>query len=67
MALNNPCVSVRTRFGTRKAAGGATDEYRHRALDQHLRERAHVLWQQGGSVEGGAGEDWDQTREFQAR
>jgi hypothetical protein len=46
---------------------GRTDEYWHRALDQHLWQRAYVLRQQGGSVEGGAGENWDQTREFQSR
>jgi hypothetical protein len=29
---------------------GRADEYWHRALDQHLRDRAYVLWEQAGLV-----------------
>jgi hypothetical protein len=34
--------------------------------DQHLRERAYILWQQDGSPEGRAEEYWNRTHDFQA-
>jgi hypothetical protein len=36
-------------------------------LDQHLRERAHVLWQQEGRPEGREEEYWHRLRHFQAQ
>ena len=38
-----------------------------RALDQHLRERAYVLWQQAGSPEGREDEYWNRVLEFEAQ
>lgn len=43
-----------------------TEEYWHRALDQHLRERAYVLWQQEGSPESRADEYWRRIVDFKA-
>ncbi|MEA3091855.1 MAG: hypothetical protein QOJ04_6583, partial [Caballeronia sp.] len=37
----------------------------HRALDQHLRDRAYVLWEQAGRPEGGADEYWRSIRDFE--
>jgi hypothetical protein len=36
-----------------------------RGLDQVVRERAYVLWQQEGCPEGRAHEYWHRTREFE--
>ena len=36
-------------------------------LEQAVRERAYVLWQQEGSPEGGADEYWRRLRDFQAQ
>jgi Protein of unknown function (DUF2934) len=46
---------------------GRSDEYWHRAVDQHLRERAYVMWVQAGRPEGGADEYWRRIREFEAQ
>jgi hypothetical protein len=46
---------------------GRSDEYWHRAVDQHLRERAYVMWEQAGHPEGGADEYWRKMREFEAQ
>jgi hypothetical protein len=46
---------------------GRADEYWHRALDQHLRERAYVLWEQAGRPEGEADVYWRSIREFEAQ
>lgn len=45
---------------------GRSEEYWHRAMDEHLRERAYVLWQQQGNPEGRADENLRQVRDFQA-
>jgi hypothetical protein len=59
-------ASAPTSFGSRRAAPeGRADEYWHRAHDQHLRERAYLLWQQEGCPERRADEYWHRTREFE--
>ena len=44
---------------------GRTEEYWHRAHEQHLRERAYVLWEQEGCPEGRSDEFWHRTCEFE--
>jgi len=43
--------------------GGRADEFWQLALDQHLRERASVRWEQAGRPEGGADESWRRIRD----
>jgi Protein of unknown function (DUF2934) len=44
-----------------------SEQYWHRALDEHLRQRADTLWQQDGSPAGRADEYWDRLIKFQAQ
>lgn len=44
---------------------GRTEEYWHRAHEQHLRERAYLLWEQEGCPEGRSDEYWHRTCEFE--
>ena len=39
--------------------------YWNRAHDQHLRERAYILWQQEGCPTGQAAEHWHRTQQFE--
>lgn len=61
-------ASVPILCGNRMVAlKGRADDYWQQALHQHLRERAYVLWQQEGSPEGRADENWNRLGEFGAQ
>ncbi|WP_231950106.1 DUF2934 domain-containing protein [Paraburkholderia caribensis] len=41
--------------------------YWHRALDQHLSQRAYALWQREGCPDGRAGEFWHRVVGFEGQ
>lgn len=46
---------------------GLSDDYWHRALNEHLQQRSYLLWEQQGNPQGNADANWLNLQKFESQ